>query len=89
MEKKIDIATLYASEIGRINDKLRELRTGRFAGYNGNGSSDGFLENKIDELTNLTYPSISLRFGILLGNDMTQWYLHSPNHKCFYIQRIH
>ncbi len=52
MEKKIDIATLYASEIGRINDKLRELRTGRFAGYNGNGSSDGFLENKIDELTN-------------------------------------
>ena len=52
MEKKNDIATLYASEIGRINDKLRELRTGRFAGYNGNGSSDGFLENKIDELTN-------------------------------------
>lgn len=52
MEKKIDIAAQYASEIGRINDKLRELRTGRFAGYNGNGSSDGFLENKIDELTN-------------------------------------
>ncbi|MDD3306531.1 MAG: hypothetical protein PHO29_05455 [Acetobacterium sp.] len=52
MEKKIDIAEQYASEIGRINDKLRELRSGRFAGYNGNGSSDGFLENKIDELTN-------------------------------------
>ena len=51
MEKKIDIATLYASEIGRINDKLRDLRDGRFDGYNGNGSEAGFLENKIDALS--------------------------------------
>lgn len=50
MEKKIDIATQYASEIGKINDKLRDLRAGRFDGYNGNGSSAGFLENKIDKL---------------------------------------
>jgi hypothetical protein len=50
MKKQIDIESRYASEIGRINDKLRELKAGRFAGYNGNGSTDGFLENKIDKL---------------------------------------
>ncbi|MDK2942429.1 MAG: hypothetical protein PWP16_1437 [Eubacteriaceae bacterium] len=50
MEKQIDIETRYASEIGRIKDKLRDLEAGRFADYNGNGSKAGFLENKIDAL---------------------------------------
>ncbi|MBC3803659.1 hypothetical protein GH808_04325 [Acetobacterium fimetarium] len=50
MEKKIDIATLYAPEIEDIENKLRNLRAGQFAGYNGHGSKAGFLENKIDAL---------------------------------------
>ena len=50
MEKKIDIATLYAPEIEDIENKLRNLRAGQFAGYNGYGSNAGFLENKIDAL---------------------------------------
>lgn len=51
MEKRIDIKTLYASEIGKINDKLRDLKAGHFYGFKGNGSEAGFLENKIDALS--------------------------------------
>lgn len=50
MKKQIDITTLYAPEIEDIENKLRNLRAGQFAGYNGHGSQAGFLENKIDAL---------------------------------------
>lgn len=52
MNKQIDIAKRYDSEIAEINYILQGLYDERIYGYNGNNSRmDGSLQYNIDELT--------------------------------------